>query len=79
MLNLIHAEPSSRSLRRISEQVSLLARVTWHILSKKVTNRKVTEMVGKHALREHSARYRLVLDAENNCLRLDNRLLWDDL
>lgn len=41
-------------------------------------NRKVTGMVGKHALGEQAARYEIVLEAENISLRLDNRLLRDD-
>jgi putative transposase len=49
------------------------------LLGTKATNRKVTEMVDKHALREQSARYNIVSGAENIGLRLDNRLLWDDL
>ncbi len=49
------------------------------LLGTKATNRKVTEMVGKHALREQSARYDIVLGTENIDLRLDNRFTWDDL
>jgi len=49
------------------------------LLGTKVANRKVKEMVDKHALREQSARYNIVSSAENSGLRLDYRLLWDDL
>ena len=45
----------------------------------RATNRKVTEMVDKHALGEQSARYNIVSSAKNTGLRLDNRLFWDDL
>lgn len=45
----------------------------------KITSRKVTEMVGKHALREQSARYNIVSGAKNANLRRNNRLLWSYL
>jgi hypothetical protein len=46
-------------------------------LAYKPTNRKVTEIVDKHALSEPSARYNIVFGIENTGLRLNNRLLWD--
>jgi putative transposase len=49
------------------------------LLGTKPTNRKVTELVIKHALREQSASYNIVFSAENTSFRLDSRLLWDDL
>jgi putative transposase len=49
------------------------------LLGTKATNRKVTIMTDRHALREQSASYNIVSGAENTDLRLDNRLLWDDL
>ena len=45
----------------------------------KATNRKVTEMVDKHAPGEQSARYNIVSGAENTGLKLNNSHLWDDL
>ncbi len=48
-------------------------------LGTKATNRKVTEIADKHALREQSAPYNTVLGTENSDLTLDNRLFWDDL
>ncbi len=44
-----------------------------------LANRKVTVLADKHALREESARYKLVSGAENIGLKLDNRLFGDDL
>ena len=49
------------------------------LLGTKATNRKVTEMAGKHALREQSESYNIVSSAKNTALRLDNRFLWDYL
>jgi putative transposase len=49
------------------------------LLDTKATNRKVTEMADKHALREQSASYNIASSTENTSLRLDNRFLWDDL
>jgi hypothetical protein len=46
---------------------------------RKATNREVTEMTDKHALREQSARYNSDFGAKNTGLRLNNRLFWDDL
>ncbi|MFT6915340.1 MAG: putative transposase [Motiliproteus sp.] len=48
------------------------------LLGAKATKRKVIEIVGKHALREQSASYNVVSSAVNPCLRLDNRIFWDD-
>ena len=49
------------------------------LLGTKAANRKVTEMVDKHALREQSVRYNIISDTENIGLSSDNRLLWGDL
>jgi hypothetical protein len=44
-----------------------------------MADREVTEMAGKHALREQSARYNRDFCAKNTGLRLNNRHFWDDL
>jgi putative transposase len=49
------------------------------LLGTKANNRKVKELVAKHALREQSASYNIVFSAENTGLRLNNRHFWDDL
>jgi hypothetical protein len=49
------------------------------LLKTKATNREVTEMGDKHALREQSARYNSDFGAKNTGLRLNNRHFWDDL
>ncbi len=49
------------------------------LLGTTAINRKVTEMTDKHALREQSAPYSIVLGTENSDLTLDNRLFWDHL
>ncbi len=59
------------------EWVFLLAMQT--LLGTKATNRKVTEMADKHALREQSAPYNTVLATENSDLTLDDRLFGNDL
>jgi putative transposase len=45
----------------------------------KATNREVTEMADKHALREQSARYNSDFGTKNTGLRLNNRHFRDDL
>jgi hypothetical protein len=45
----------------------------------KATNREVTEMADKHALREQSVRYNSDFGAKNTGLRLNNSHFWDDL
>jgi hypothetical protein len=47
------------------------------LLGTKTTNREITKIVGKHALREQSALYDSGLGAENVDLRLDNSFLND--
>jgi hypothetical protein len=49
------------------------------LLGTKATNRKVTEMVVNHALREQAARYNTVSGAGSSDLSLDNRHSGDDL
>jgi putative transposase len=49
------------------------------LLGTKANNRKVKELVAKHALREQSASYNIVFSAENTGLRLNNRHFWDYL
>jgi putative transposase len=49
------------------------------LLGTKANNRKIKELVAKHALREQSASYNIVFSAENTGLRLNNRHFWDDL
>jgi hypothetical protein len=44
------------------------------LLNTKATNREVTEMAGKHALREQSARYNSDFGTKDTDLRLNNRL-----
>jgi putative transposase len=44
------------------------------LLNTKATNREVTEMAGKHALREQSARYNSDFGTKDTGLRLNNRL-----
>jgi hypothetical protein len=43
------------------------------LLGTKATNRKVTEMVVNHALREQAARYNTVSGAGSSDLSLDNQ------
>jgi hypothetical protein len=45
----------------------------------KATNREVTEIADKHALREQTARYNSDFGAKNTGLRLNNRHFCDDL
>jgi putative transposase len=47
------------------------------LLNTKATNREITEMADKHALREQSARYHSDFGAKNTGLRLNNRHFWD--
>jgi hypothetical protein len=49
------------------------------LLITKATNREVTEMADKHALREQSARYNSGFGAKNTGLGLNNRHFLDDL
>jgi hypothetical protein len=49
------------------------------LLNTKATNREVTEMAHKHALREQSARYHSDFGAKNTGLRLNNRPFVDYL
>jgi putative transposase len=49
------------------------------LLGTKANNRKIKELVAKHALREQSASYNIVFSAENTGLRLNNRHFWDYL
>ena len=49
------------------------------LLGTKATNRKITEMVERHALGEQTDRYNTVFGAKNRGLSSDNRLLWDGL
>jgi putative transposase len=48
-------------------------------LNTKATNREVTEMADKHALREQSVRYNSDFGAKNTSLRLNNSNFWSDL
>jgi hypothetical protein len=47
------------------------------LLGTKATNRKVIEMVERHALGEQTARYNTVFGAKNRGLSSENRFLWD--
>jgi putative transposase len=49
------------------------------LLGKKATNRKITEMLERHALGEQTARYNTIFGAKNRGLSSDNRFLWDGL
>jgi hypothetical protein len=49
------------------------------LLFAKATNRELTEIADKHALREQSARYNSDFGAKNYGLRLNNKHFWDDL
>jgi hypothetical protein len=49
------------------------------LLNTKATNKEVTEMGDKHALREQSARYNSDFGAKNTGLRLNNRHFRNDL
>jgi hypothetical protein len=49
------------------------------LLNTKATNKEVTEMADKHALREQSVRYNSDFGAKNTGLRLNNGHFWDDL
>jgi hypothetical protein len=49
------------------------------LLGTKATNRKITEMLERHALGEQTARYNTVFGAKNGGLSSDNRCLSDGL
>jgi hypothetical protein len=49
------------------------------LLGTKATNRKITEMLERHALGEQTDRYNTVFGAKKKGLSSDNRFLWDGL